>query len=58
MKQFGLSRKQVAEVFERERVAITQHIGTIFRKKELEKKQYVRNSYLLQKMVKVAKRFL
>ena len=32
-----LSQKQMAELFGRERVAITQHIGNIFKEKELSK---------------------
>jgi death-on-curing family protein len=33
-----LTQKQMAELFGRDRVAITQHIGNIFREKELDKK--------------------
>ncbi len=33
-----LNQKQMAELFGRDRVAITQHMGNIFREKELEKK--------------------
>ena len=33
-----LTQKQMAELFGRDRVAITQHIGNIFKEKELEEK--------------------
>ena len=33
-----LNQKQMAELFGRDRVAITQHLGNIFKEKELEEK--------------------
>jgi death-on-curing family protein len=38
-----LSQKQMAELFGRDRVAITQHIGNIFKEKELDKKAVCKN---------------
>jgi death-on-curing family protein len=38
-----LSQKQIAELFGRDRVAITQHIGNIFKEKELDKKAVCKN---------------
>ncbi len=38
-----LSQKQMAELFGRDRVAITQHIGNIFKEKELDNKSVCKN---------------